>query len=216
MIVLVWLGAGAWAAHQNLETINNISMRDVFKQGRCRIEAVQHTTRYRDGCKSWHSGHGENSDCNAQDAACWDQYYYQFYQGNSSLLTTYPEVEQHFRNHGEGNYYIPQLASRCPDEAPTVVPSNFTKGQEVDCWIPKKLPVDDSVWGSCTTVGCVHLFYPEAERKAVMRHNTNIFYEDLFWMAIVLVCGVYMWYWVAGGGSVSEEFWPRSSGFDSA
>jgi len=46
VIVLVGMGAMAGGAHQNLERIQNSSesMGDVFEQGRCRIEAVQHST----------------------------------------------------------------------------------------------------------------------------------------------------------------------------
>jgi len=179
VIVLVGMGVMAGGAHQNLERIQNSSesMGDVFEQGRCRIEAVQHSTYWYTQCNNFKP----RKTCDCMDE-CWDIYQYQFSllhslqnvpatsaaTSNSSLLTS--GKQQHLRFRGcdmtkswyfDDPRYSRREIERCPELAPDVVPSNYTKGQETDCWIPKKLPVDESVWGPCSIHGCVHLFSPQ-------------------------------------------------------
>ena len=182
VIVLVGMGVMAGGAHQNLERIQNSSesMGDVFEQGRCRIEAVQHSTYWYTQCNNFKP----RKTCDCMDE-CWDIYQYQFSllhslqnvpatsaaTSNSSLLTS--GKQQHLRFRGcdmtkswyfDDPRYSRREIERCPELAPDVVPSSYTKGQETDCWIPKKLPV---VWGPCSIHGCVHLFSPQSRHLSL-------------------------------------------------
>ena len=106
-----------------------------------------------------------------EGGTCWDNYIYQF-----SLISQEPTPasrspltsgkEERVRNDGAGDALT---WDRCPTHAPDVVPSNFTTGQEGECWIPNKQPVDESVWGPCHNPACVHLFSPAQARKAMTR-----------------------------------------------
>ena len=69
------------------------------------------------------------------------------------------------RKDGEGDALT---WDRCPKQAADVVKSNHSEGQETNCWIPKKLPIDNSVWQQCINAECVDLFPPKSQHKAAL------------------------------------------------
>jgi hypothetical protein len=161
VVALVGTGALAWSAHQQLARIEHSTVMQDFELGRCKIEAVKHSTQ-------WDPAQSEKYHADATAlATCWDRYKYQFsilHPASAKTAAASPLTsgeEYQMRKQISQWITIPFVDfGQCPEHAADVVPSNLTKGQETQCWIPKKLPIDESVWGPCANPECVELFPP--------------------------------------------------------